>query len=579
MADVNLDVDFGVIYQTGTGDAKQTGYDNTESGLEATNVQDAIDEVNTKIENIPSVDAYTKEEANDKFATKTALQTVAEAIPTKTSQLTNNSGFTTIDDTTATSNKTWSSEKINGIKTLLDDVTIVESGETIIDVSPFTLTEGYIGQNGNYSASTSYHYTNKIPVQKGDKIYVYKADGTTQVGSYRFVTCYHNNVAITEKGGQNVSAPFVVPDGIEEVILSISNVSAPASAKIQRGHSVKELINQPQVDALLSMSASAKPNGLEYEFDYTAGTTFQSEELFEDLCAYRFCFFAKITSITDIATIGKGLGNYYGGGIGFDDTNLYLYQGTSATPTSTKPHGLTLKDYVAITLDNKYTVEATVTISTNGGRYEWVIPTWRSNYGKLSFSASDNMTECKLSYTCEGLIKDTWLYGDSYFSNSDGKRWTKYLVASGRTNYLLNAYGGRNSASALASLKVDLKMNRVPRRIVWCLGMNDKDGDSAVNASWLSCIEEVKTICLEHHVELIMATIPNVPSTNAKNIYKNAYVEASGYRYIDFAKAVSLNGDSTWYDNMLYSDNLHPDTQGAIALYSQAVATVPELLL
>ena len=54
--------------------ASETGYDNTESGLEATNVQDAIDEVNTKIENIPSVDAYTKEETDDKFATKTATE-------------------------------------------------------------------------------------------------------------------------------------------------------------------------------------------------------------------------------------------------------------------------------------------------------------------------------------------------------------------------------------------------------------------------------------------------------------------------------------------------------------------------
>lgn len=93
--------------------AEQSSYDNTESGLEATNVQDAIDEVNTKINNIPSVDAYTKEEANDKFATKTALQTVAEAIPTKTSELTNDSGFAEIDDASASASKTYSSNKID----------------------------------------------------------------------------------------------------------------------------------------------------------------------------------------------------------------------------------------------------------------------------------------------------------------------------------------------------------------------------------------------------------------------------------------------------------------------------------
>lgn len=65
--------------------AEQSSYDNTESGLEATNVQDAIDEVNTKIENIPSVDAYTKEESDQKFATKTALEEVAEAVSGKAS--------------------------------------------------------------------------------------------------------------------------------------------------------------------------------------------------------------------------------------------------------------------------------------------------------------------------------------------------------------------------------------------------------------------------------------------------------------------------------------------------------------
>ena len=63
--------------------AKETGYDNTESGLEATNVQDAIDEVNAKIENIPSVDAYTKEQSDEKYATKTALQTVENDVSGK----------------------------------------------------------------------------------------------------------------------------------------------------------------------------------------------------------------------------------------------------------------------------------------------------------------------------------------------------------------------------------------------------------------------------------------------------------------------------------------------------------------
>lgn len=46
-------------------------------------MQDAIDEVNAKIENIPSVDAYTKEESDQKYATKTALEEVANAVEGK----------------------------------------------------------------------------------------------------------------------------------------------------------------------------------------------------------------------------------------------------------------------------------------------------------------------------------------------------------------------------------------------------------------------------------------------------------------------------------------------------------------
>ena len=87
-----------VVEELADNGASETGYDNTESGLEATNVQDAIDEVNTKIENIPSVDAYTKEQSDEKYATKTELSNKADvsAIPTKTSQLQNDSGFATM---------------------------------------------------------------------------------------------------------------------------------------------------------------------------------------------------------------------------------------------------------------------------------------------------------------------------------------------------------------------------------------------------------------------------------------------------------------------------------------------------
>ena len=62
-----------VVEELADNGAEETGYDNTESGLEATNVQDAIDE----LASATPEDVYTKEEADQKFATKTALVSVA----------------------------------------------------------------------------------------------------------------------------------------------------------------------------------------------------------------------------------------------------------------------------------------------------------------------------------------------------------------------------------------------------------------------------------------------------------------------------------------------------------------------
>ena len=98
-----------VVEELADNGAEETGYDNTESGLTATNVQDAIDELAQK----PSVDAYTKQESDEKYATKTELSTKADvsAIPTKTSDLQNDSGFAQIDDSEESASKTYSSEK------------------------------------------------------------------------------------------------------------------------------------------------------------------------------------------------------------------------------------------------------------------------------------------------------------------------------------------------------------------------------------------------------------------------------------------------------------------------------------
>ena len=114
--------------------AEETGYDNTESGLDATNVQDAIDEVNTKIENIPSVDAYTKQESDEKYATKTELEDKADV-----SALATKADASTV---TAISNK-------------LNDVTEGETSRNIFDSSFLEEATGITYSNGVFEGAAS----------------------------------------------------------------------------------------------------------------------------------------------------------------------------------------------------------------------------------------------------------------------------------------------------------------------------------------------------------------------------------------------------------------------------------------
>lgn len=167
-----------VVEELADNGAEETGYDNTESGLEATNVQDAIDEVNAKIENIPSVDAYTKQESDEKYATKTELSAKADvsAIPTKTSDLNNDSGFAQIDDSEESASKTYSSEKINSVlNTKAPASDVVKLGNTVL---PLLTTKdfsevGYIRASDGLFLSAANNFTTPyIPVVAGDKFYI-----------------------------------------------------------------------------------------------------------------------------------------------------------------------------------------------------------------------------------------------------------------------------------------------------------------------------------------------------------------------------------------------------------------------
>ena len=62
---------------------------------------------------------------------------------------------------------------------------------------------------------------------------------------------------------------------------------------------------------------------------------------------------------------------------------------------------------------------------------------------------------------------------------------------------------------------------------------------------------------------------------------KNDWIRSSGYRYVDFAKAVGANSETgMWRDGLRESDTgLHPSALGAKVLFAQLLSDFPEIMV
>ena len=140
----------------------------------------------------------------------------------------------------------------------------------------------------------------------------------------------------------------------------------------------------------------------------------------------------------------------------------------------------------------------------------------------------------------------------------------------------MSGYPGESSSYAYLALKDMLEKYGQPNTLVWAHGMNDgSDTGDAPNSTWLNALNNVVKMCNKYNINIVLSTIPTVPSVY--NEKKNTYIRESGFKYIDFAKAVGADGTGAWYTGMLSSDNVHPTESGALALYMQAIIDCPDI--
>lgn len=305
-------------------------------------------------------------------------------------------------------------------------------------------------------------------------------------------------------------------------------------------------------------------------------------------------FSANISSFSKLI-IGHGYTNLDGVYFEIDATNI-----KDGIAGSTKPHELIIVNNIQVTIIKKSNEGSKIIIASNGTEKEFSIWNGYGNGAIFAKSEGSVLTNCSLSFMANNIIADTWVFGDSYFSLASN-RWIYYLARDGFNHVMLNGYSGESTDKAWEDLTNLLVMN-TPKRIVWCMGMNDPDYNGAVGVRWKKIYDQLLPLCTEKNIELVLSTIPtviggisadDVSGNNGKfrpHAIKNQIVKSSGYRYIDFENAVGADAQTgLWFgttqqdiidktDNgMLSKDGVHPTIKGAIALYHQALSDCPEL--
>lgn len=453
--------------------------------------------------------------------------------------------------------------KINDLKNIMNYENIIKNSNII---------DGYrFNSDGNPMAATGYFITQRIQIDyPGEKYY---KNSNSEDAYHRYVLCDENN-GIISVGTENM-----IQTTSDTYSIRISGTSAEENSAYLGVYCARDVIARD-----LSEQAYEKIENQIYGKGYatTRGNLSDGQTLSVRFTNVKknniYSFAAKITSFSSLR-IGHAVEAYGGSWIEINSSKLIAHYYDTADHTEEYNHGLTISNYIFVQIIVG-TGTAKIQIYSNGYEYISPLTTWTGDGLGPTFAESIGsvLTECTFTWSSDDLRKSVWMFGDSYLSMTSANRWCYYLVRDEYIdNILLNAFPGETSLQNLASLQRMLEDYGKPKFIVWCAGMNDgsDSNENTPSSNWMNQINAVLDYCDKLSITPIFATIPTVPGIYHEG--KNKWVRNSGYRYIDFAKAVGANSSGVWYSGMLSSDNVHPTETGAKALYYRAILDCPEI--
>ena len=346
---------------------------------------------------------------------------------------------------------------------------------------------------------------------------------------------------------------------------SYNSYSISIGALVEKPYSTEELLNTIKYEKNgMSVSASTLTEGSIYTQSYSVKTDYRYVARFEAAALGQ----VKIQHLN-----ADGSWTY----LSITPTRWSVKNGSDAEVELATFNSPLTPQYMYVSIHIGKNHKASINIGYPNDNYVFDNIAWVGDgLGGATFSCvSGTVTNVILTVLFEQLNRPVWMFGDSYFHIDGGTTWM-YHYLQDYDSVLISGYGGATTERMYRSWDTLHSTGCLPEEIIICTGMNDgSDSGDTPSANWLTWINYFIASCKKFGVEPVLATIPTVPTINHEA--KNAWVRNSGYRYIDFAKAVGAQSNGTWYQNTLSGDGVHPTNRGATLLYYQALMDAPEI--
>ena len=167
------------------------------------------------------------------------------------------------------------------------------------------------------------------------------------------------------------------------------------------------------------------------------------------------------------------------------------------------------------------------------------------------------------------------LFGDSITQGSgatlDSDSWAYKVCTNAVGGGLTSAKGGEASSATITHIEYELRAYR-PKYAIVMIGTNDTN-----MTTWQTNMTVMESMIRSAGAVPVFCTLPpETADTNPVNV-QNPFIRNSGWRYIDMARALTINGDGVTRNESLFADALHPNDAGMAVMYSRVRLDVPEI--